>query len=98
MNREYCHPRALVVERLSRLLGGASTQTLPAFDGERCDRATPADWVSVATSDRLWATERDGDVVLTTTGDGVFAERRRGALSGAARPAVPSSQEEDGGP
>ncbi len=72
MNRDYCHPRAIVVKRLSRVLGGATTRTLGAFDGERCDRATPEDWVTVPTSERLWATERDGDVVLQTTGDGVF--------------------------
>ena len=76
LNRDYCHPRAIVVRRLSRVLGGASTATLTAFDGDRCDRATPADWVQVPASDRLWATERDGDVVLTTAGDGVF--RRAG--------------------
>jgi competence protein ComEC len=74
MNRDYCHPRALVVRRLSRVLGGEGARaTLESFDGERCDRATPADWVAVPANERLWATERDGDVVLTTTGDGVFA-------------------------
>jgi competence protein ComEC len=73
-NRDYCHPRAIVVERLSHLLGSANSQTLEAFDGERCDRAIPDDWVSVATSDRLWATERDGDVVLATGGDGTFTQ------------------------
>jgi competence protein ComEC len=72
MNREYCHPRALIVRRLSRALGGPTTGVLASFDGDRCDRATPDDWVDVPTSERLWATERDGDVVLTTTGDGVF--------------------------
>ncbi len=73
-NREYCHPRALVVERLSRLLGAGNSQILEAFDGERCDRAKADDWVPVAASDRLWATERDGDVVLTTAGDGNFSK------------------------
>jgi len=72
VNRDYCHPRATIVKRLTHLLGGAGSQTLKAFDGERCDRATPSDWLEVPTSDRLWATERDGDVVLTTTGDGTF--------------------------
>jgi competence protein ComEC len=72
MNREYCHPRAIVVRRLSRVLGGETTRTLTSFDGDRCDRATPADWVAVPASERLWATERDGDVVLTTVGDGIF--------------------------
>ena len=71
-NAEYCHPRALVVQRLTRVLGGPGSKSLDAFDGLRCDRATPADWISVQTSDRLWATERDGNVVLATVGDGVF--------------------------
>jgi len=53
---------------------------LRAFDGDRCDRATAADWVDVPASSRLWATSRDGDVVLTTTGDGVF-ERATAARS-----------------
>jgi beta-lactamase superfamily II metal-dependent hydrolase len=72
MNREYCHPRALVVQRLTRVLSGPSSSTLDAFDGDRCDRAVPGDWRPVPSSDALWATERDGDVVLTTTGDGTF--------------------------
>jgi competence protein ComEC len=72
MNRDYCHPRAIVVKRLSRVLGGGPARGLESFDGERCDRATAADWVAVRASDRLWATERDGDVALTTRGDGVF--------------------------
>jgi competence protein ComEC len=71
-NRAFCHPRANVVRRLTRLLGGATGKTLDAFDGERCDRAVPADWTAVPTSDAIWATERDGDVLLVTTGDGVF--------------------------
>jgi competence protein ComEC len=78
LNRDYCHPRALVVTRLTRVLpggAGAASRPIEAFDGERCDRATPADWVSVEASDHLWATERDGDVVLSTTGDGAFERR-----------------------
>jgi competence protein ComEC len=73
LNVDYCHPRALVIQRLTLLLGGAGSRTLSAFDGERCSGARPGDWVSVPASDRLWATERDGDVVLTTGGDGAFA-------------------------
>lgn len=72
LNRDYCHPRALVVKRLSRVLGGAATRPLESFNGDRCDHAMPEDWVRVPASDRLWATERDGDVALTTTGDGIF--------------------------
>jgi competence protein ComEC len=71
-NRENCHPRAAVVERLTRVLGGATSKPIEAFGGARCDRATASDWVSVPATDRLWATERDGDVVLSTTGDGTF--------------------------
>jgi competence protein ComEC len=71
-NREYCHPRAIIVQRLTRLLGGPGAKTLYAFDGDKCEAARAADWLAVPASDRLWATERDGDVVLTTTGDGIF--------------------------
>lgn len=76
VNAMYCHPRSLVVRRLTRVLGGAGSGTLEAFDGSRCDRATAADWVAEPTSDRLWATERDGDVVLSSGGDGRFARDR----------------------
>ena len=87
MNREYCHPRALVVRRLSRVLGGLASSTLQAFDGERCDRARPSDWVAVPSSDALWATERDGDIVLTTTGDGAFRREPAPARSASRLPA-----------
>jgi competence protein ComEC len=81
LNREYCHPRAGIVERLTRVLGGPSNRTLEAFDGERCDRAEPSDWIAVTASDALWATERDGDVVLTTAGDGAFHREERSSPS-----------------
>jgi competence protein ComEC len=74
MNASFCHPRALIVKRLTTILGGAGTKTVRSFDGDRCDRAQPSDWVDVLASDRLWATERDGDVVLTTTGDATFVQ------------------------
>jgi competence protein ComEC len=73
LNVEYCHPRAIVLGRLTALLGGAGGRTILGFDGDRCAGARADDWVAVPSSDRLWATERDGDVVLGTTGDGVFA-------------------------
>jgi competence protein ComEC len=72
LNRAYCHPRAIVVQRLTRVLGGQASASLQAFDGERCNRARADDWTMVPSSDALWATGRDGDVVLTTSGDGVF--------------------------
>jgi competence protein ComEC len=75
-NRSYCHPRALIVKRLTRVLTSSNSLELRAFDGERCDRATASDWTVVSASDLLWATERDGDVVLTTAGDGVFRRER----------------------
>jgi competence protein ComEC len=76
MNREYCLPRAIVVRRLTRALGGPGRASIEAFDGERCDRATAADWVEIPASDRLWDTARDGDVVLGTRGDGAFRRDR----------------------
>jgi competence protein ComEC len=76
LNRTYCLPRALVVRRLTRLLGGPGAGTLESFDGERCDRAAGADWVHEPTSDRVWATERDGDVVLSSGGGGIFVRER----------------------
>jgi competence protein ComEC len=76
-NRDYCHPRSPIVRRLTRVLGGPGLDTILAFDGERCDRATPADWIHVAASDRLWALERDGDVTLVTSGDARFERRPR---------------------
>jgi len=79
LNREYCHPRALIVQRLTRLLGGPGAKTLLAFDGDRCEASHAADWLPVPSSDRLWATERDGDVVLTTSGDGTFVEQPHGS-------------------
>jgi competence protein ComEC len=71
-NRTYCHPRRGAVERLTAALGGAGSSTLRAFDGASCRAATDADWRDVPASDRLWATARDGDVALTTRGDGEF--------------------------
>ena len=75
MNHDYCHPRAIIVKRLTTALAGPGSGAIHAFDGERCDRARPSDWIDVPASDHLWATERDGDVVLTTTGDGTFVRR-----------------------
>jgi hypothetical protein len=72
VNRDYCHPRAVVVRRLTRVIGESAGAPLRAFDGDRCDRAKPSDWIDVPTSSHLWATARDGDVTLVTTGDGVF--------------------------
>jgi competence protein ComEC len=73
MNEAYCHPRASTVTALTQLLGGPGTKPVHAFrGGVKCKKSTGADWSDVAASDHLWATMRDGDVVLGTAGDGVF--------------------------
>lgn len=72
-NRTYCHPRAVTVEALTAQLGGSGSKSINAFDGDvACKKSGPEHWHDVRSSDRLWATERDGDVVLTTKGDGEF--------------------------
>jgi competence protein ComEC len=74
MNAEYCLPRAATLERVNQALGGGAEKTLLGFDGKTtCKRSHGEGWVAVPVSDRLWATERDGDVVLETRGDGTFA-------------------------
>lgn len=49
-----------------------STTVRPA-SGVKCKDSKPSHWVDAAASDTLWATPRDGDVTLSTTGDGKFA-------------------------
>ena len=76
MNRSYCHPHASTLTRVTKALGGAGKGTIEAFDESVvCGQDTHSNWVRVPVSDRLWATERDGDVVLVTTGDGNFTRR-----------------------
>jgi competence protein ComEC len=58
LNREYCHPRAAIVRRLTRWMGGKASKTVLAFDGLRCDRATTADWIAEPASENLWVTAR----------------------------------------
>jgi competence protein ComEC len=75
-NDGFCHPRSVTVEHLTAAMGGAGSKTVKAFDGAiKCEKGKPHPdhWVDVPASDRLWATERDGDVLLVTTGDGTFA-------------------------
>jgi hypothetical protein len=53
--------------------GGASGGTIHAFPSSaRCVGAGAEQWVDEPASERLWATAQGGEVVLTTTGDGVF--------------------------
>lgn len=75
-NATYCHPRKRAVERLGQVLGGSSTKALRVFDGTvACKGATADHWLDVPTSDRLFATPRDGDVTLETSGDGTFVRK-----------------------
>lgn len=73
-NRTYCHPRKETVDSLSATLGGTGAGKIHAFpSSDKCDTKTKASqWVDEPASDNLWETARDGDVVLTTTGDGEF--------------------------
>jgi competence protein ComEC len=74
MNKTYCHPRASTVQALTHALGDAGSKAVHAFDAKvSCKKGTAANWIDVPASDQLWATERDGDIVLATTGDGTFA-------------------------
>lgn len=73
-NKTFCHPRLETVDRLTRALGGPGASTVEAFDGSaKCQKAGRERWKATPVSDRLWFTARDGEVVLVTTGDGVFA-------------------------
>jgi competence protein ComEC len=75
MNKTYCHPRASTVKALTQVLRGSGSKSIHAFDAKvSCKQGTDANWVDVSASDHLWATERDGDIVLTTTGDGTFTK------------------------
>jgi len=73
LNGAYCHPRASTVARVTQMLGGAGAANVDAFDAEvSCKGAPASHWHATGASDRLWATERDGDVVLITNEDGAF--------------------------
>ena len=70
-NVVYCHPRKSTLERVTKLLGGPGSKTLQGFDGvPNCLKAQQANWFPVPVSDRILATERDGDITLVTTGKG----------------------------
>lgn len=77
-NDGYCHPRSITIERLTNAMGGAGSQSIRAFDGKiKCEKGKPAPrhWVDIPASDTIWSTARDGDVVLTTSGDAEFQRR-----------------------
>ena len=75
-NGTYCHPRKKTIEKLDKILGGAGQKAIRAFDGAvSCKGASLDHWSDVPASDHLFATARDGDVTLVTTGDGVFVRK-----------------------
>jgi len=74
-NKTYCHPRKVTIDALTAAMGGRKSRTIRSFDPGDSDAACSSDpelWVDAPASDTLWATSRDGEVVLTTTGDGKF--------------------------
>jgi len=76
MNTTYCHPRASTVTSLTRALGGAGSSKITAFNASTsCASSSSSNWIAVPANDHLWATARDGDVVLVTSGDGTFARQ-----------------------
>jgi competence protein ComEC len=79
-NESYCHPRASTIAHLTKLLGGPGKKRALAFDSDggkvKCKPENSQSWTEVPSSDRLFFTERDGDVVLRSDGDGTFTEVR----------------------
>jgi hypothetical protein len=71
-NDTYCHPSSTTVQDLTAALGGSGAKTVRAFDAKATCTSGATAWLDVPASDRLWVTARDGDVALTTTGDGTF--------------------------
>lgn len=79
LNKGYCHPLAVTVEKLVSTLGGPTASSpLLSFDGSvKCKKAKGSNWRNIPSSKRLWATPRDGDVTLMTNGDGNFEPVRQ---------------------
>lgn len=72
-NLTYCHPRSETIAALTVKLGGPGTGAIHAFPSSApCKTAPASQWVDQPASDHLWFTARDGDITLTTAGDGAF--------------------------
>jgi len=76
-NLGYCHPSRSTVDELTAAMGGPGQNSMRVYDASKakCNVQKPKYWVDAPASDTLWSTARDGEVVLTTTGDGVFARQ-----------------------
>jgi len=76
LNSTYCHPRASTVRRLTQHIDGGlggDAGSVVAYDrDDHCDERDEASWVPIRTSSAIYSTARDGDVVLSTKGDGTF--------------------------
>lgn len=73
-NRTYCHPRKGDGERADRRAGRrqCGDHSCVSVGGDPQRRYDGRAVVDEPASDQLWVTARDGDVVLTTTGNGAF--------------------------
>lgn len=67
---KYCTPTAGAVKRLNYIINSTSTSTMAAASSRSADGT--CSWTDVPRPDGLWSTAADGDVVLVTTGDGMF--------------------------
>ena len=74
-NLGYCHPSKSTVDVLTEAMGGPGQKSIRAYDASKakCNVQKPRYWVDAPASDTLWSTARDGEIVLTTAGDGIFA-------------------------
>jgi len=71
-NKTYCHPNAATVATLNSVLPEGNSKPLEAFAGDGCRGSTEKDWTMAQANEHIWATERDGDVILESIGDGSF--------------------------
>lgn len=81
-NKTYCHPIKSTVDRLTEATGGAGERSVVVYDASqrKCSKQTEADWKDTPISNHLWLTAFDGEVSLTTKGDGEFTRMKGGAL------------------
>lgn len=75
-NLGYCHPRKVVVDRLTATLGGPGRSTISAYEGSCTKPDTRSTWSPTPSSDKLWITARDGDLafesIAVDAGSGSF--------------------------